>query len=189
MSKRSATDTPPVDVRKAAGRDPPAALPFPPRPTGAPPPNRATRATIAIPESDRPDRPRASDPYATRGAVRSCCCSCSKQSPIFSTIGLVRSNCPTPSLLAWHSGSRPGRLPPSKQLWPPLPPAGERQSRPECEVAWLPVSGGSSTVATSRASRRRPLPRGEGARRISPGANEKRLVSIALIHDGAQLSL
>ena len=32
-------------------------------------PNRATRATIAFPESDRPDRPRAGDAYATASVV------------------------------------------------------------------------------------------------------------------------
>ena len=41
-----------------------------PKLSSAPPPNRATRATIAFPESDRPDRPRAGDAFATHSALR-----------------------------------------------------------------------------------------------------------------------
>ena len=53
---------------------------------------------------------------------------------------------------------------------------------------WLPMSGGSSMVAISRASRRPFSGRRSGSQDFA-GRNEKRLVLIALIHDGAQLSL
>ncbi len=57
----------PVPPRPSAPGSP---LVHSPKLTGAAPPNRASRATIAFLESDRPDAPRADDSYGDIGTAR-----------------------------------------------------------------------------------------------------------------------
>ena len=71
-------------------------------------PNRATRATIAFPESDRPDRPRAGDAYATAAVVRARYSLSAEQSWEGSTTTFGRSRRPPPLLQPWQRHSEAG---------------------------------------------------------------------------------